>query len=75
MQMYVITVGVDQEEMECGVFLDGGIQTVEELLLDGGDDEFPSVLGAPDDVILQLVNTVIEASNSHATSLAHSPVC
>jgi len=68
--MHMVPVGIDGEEMECRVLLDCSIETFQQILLNHRNDEFSPIFGAPDDVILQLIDTVVEASDSHATRLA-----
>ena len=66
----MVTVSIDSKDMERGIFLHGLIKYFQQLVFYRWNDELPAILGAPDDMILELVYAVIEGSNSHATSIA-----
>ena len=55
LNMNVVTICIDSEDMECRVLLDDFIHAVSYILFDYRNDEFTSILGAPDNVILKLV--------------------
>ena len=72
----MVTIGIEIQDLECRVLLDRFIEYMLQILFNRRNDELPSILGAPDDMILKLVDTVIEASNSHDPSVArHEMAC
>ena len=55
MYVHMVTVSIDSEDMECGVFLNCSIHDLKQYLLYCGYDELHTVFSAPDYMILKLI--------------------
>src|SRR3989344_4436920 len=71
--MYMVFIGIHCLDEERRIFLARGIQICLECCFDIGLEPPPSVLCAPDDVVLEFVCAVIQRSRTHGTSLRFAP--
>ena len=67
----MIFIGVKRKNMECGILLRDFVKNMDELLSNCRNDKLTTILSAPHDVVLKLIDTMVKTSNSHATSVAH----
>ena len=65
----MIFVGIEAFDPKRRIFLHRGIEDLLEFVEYIGLEIFSSVLGAPDDVVLVLIRTVVEVLNPHETSV------
>ena len=70
LEMEMIVIDIEGMNVERRIFLGDGIERANENVFDVGFEEFAAVFSAPNDVILMLIGTVVEALNSHAASVA-----
>ena len=70
LEVYVVFIGVEAFDPERRIFLHRGIEDFLEFGEHVGFEELPSVLSAPDDVVLVLVCRVVEVLNPHETSVS-----
>ena len=71
----MIVINIHCVNVERWVFFCDGVEMSYEDVLDVGFEEFSSIFGSPNNVILVLVCTVVEALNSHAVIVARLPSC
>ena len=69
--MYVILIGVEHFNPQRRIFLHRGVEDFFEFGEHIGLEEFSSVLGAPDDMVLVLIGAVVKLTGSHGTSVSH----
>jgi hypothetical protein len=70
LKVEMVLIDVEGMNVERRIFLRDGVERTDEHIFDVGLEELAAVLRAPDDVVLVLVGTMVEALNSHAAIVA-----